>query len=174
MKRVWFLASVVAALSCDDLPKEPGGASNQSWSGVYTVRAETARVCVETTTPTGRTCDCSETGHLEGALTLAAATDGKPTGDVTLRECFPGRTPACGADVSYAVVPFTGPPNPNPPPGERLSFCARKCPFAGNDGGIHFIDAAIASNSLTGHFWRADGNVRGCGSDSGPFTAIRP
>jgi hypothetical protein len=108
---------------------------------------------------------------LEGTLTLSADTDRKPTGVAQLRECPPGT--ACGAEVSYPIIAFNGVPNPYPPPGERLSFCAGKCPYTGYDSGIHFIDASIPANPLTGHFWRADGNVRACGSDSGPFTATK-
>jgi hypothetical protein len=166
------VAAVVAALTfgCDtDGPIiEP---PLPSWTGEYTVRADTVRYCTENQTPTGRTCDCSAPGHLEGTLSLSAHKNDEPIGEIKLRECPPGA--ACGAEVTYPIVAFNGVPNPNPPPGPRLSFCAGKCPFAGGDGGIHFIDAAIPANPLSGHFWRADGNVRGCGSDSGPFTATK-
>jgi hypothetical protein len=159
------LVIAMIAFACDTTDPGP------SWVGTYTVLADTVRYCTENLTPAGRTCDCTAPGHLEGTLELLADTEGKPTGELSLRECPPGGP--CGSDVTYPVIPHTGPPNPNPPAGDRLSFCAGHCPFAGDDDGIQFIDALVPANPLTGHFWRADGNVRSCGSDSGPFTATR-
>ena len=155
---------LVMGMSCDGtgLPEQP------SWAGMYTVRADTVRYCTETTTATGRTCDCTAPGHLEGTFNLSADAAGKPTGEVHLRECPPGAT--CGALVAYEVVEYQT-SNPNPPSG--LSFCAGHCGFAGNDGGIRFSGAPIPANPLQGFFGRNDGNVRGCGSDSGPFTATK-
>jgi hypothetical protein len=154
--------AVALSASCDTFGKD-----EPSWVGVYTLRADTVRYCTETTTASGRTCDCTAPGHLEGTLSLSADDDEKPTGQLHLQECPPGA--ACGTLTSYPIVAYVT-SNPNPPAG--LSFCAGRCPFADN-GGMQFAGAAIPANPLTGFFSRADGNVRGCGADAGVFTATR-
>ena len=169
--RLGLGASVAAiAFACDTSAViiEPP-LEQPSWAGAYSLIADTVRYCTESATPTGYVCNCTSTGRLEGTLSLAADATGKPTGEVKLRECPSGG--ACGAEATYAVVPYTT-DNPTPPATDRLHFCAGKCPWAGNDGGIRFINA-IPANPLIGSFSRFDGSVRGCGIDSGPFVATR-
>ena len=166
-KRLGFLGlAAVMAMTCDS-----GPLSDPAWVGQYTLRADTVRYCVEDQTPPGRRCNCTEPGHMEGTLSLSANEERMPTGALTMRECPPGV--ACGADVTRMVLKYQSYP-PRNTSADTVNFCAGQCiGFTPDDDGIDFSSGVVQGNTLRGWFRRADGNVRGCGADGGPFTATR-
>jgi hypothetical protein len=166
-----FVFVAVVGLSCGLFDESD---SPPSWVGLYTIRADTARKCVEEFLPeTGRRCICGEPGHYEGTLTLAAGPSGIPTGELAVRECNPSSNPNCGSVMSFPVLEYASFP-PKTSSTDTLHFCAGSCiGITQDNGGWDFSNIPIPNNTLSGRFRRADGNVRACGADGGPFTAVR-
>jgi hypothetical protein len=156
-----FVFATVASCESDEMP---------AWVGVYTLRADTVRYCVENTTATGRTCDCTAPGHMEGSISLRADASYVPSGEVKLRECPTGAP--CLAEVTLPVIEYHSFP-PRITSADSVNFCAGKCTAIFGDGGIDFSVATVQGGNLKGWFRRSDGNVRACGADHGPFTATR-
>ena len=171
LQKLGFVGVVaVMAVTCDSYgpPSDP---ADPAWVGNYSLRADTVRYCIENQTPSGRTCDCTAPGHMEGTISLSADSERMPVGEVKLRECPPGA--ACGAELTRQVIRYQSFP-PKTTSADSVHFCAGQCiGLSFNDGGIDFSNAVVEGSTLRGFFRRADGNVRACGADSGPFTATR-
>lgn len=170
MRATWTLA-VLAPLACaEDVTRIR---ETPAWVGTYSLIADSSSYCEEVQDPNGRRCVCGPSGYYEGTLSLVADDTGAVGGALVIQECRPGNNPECGNSTSYGVGPFTG---PFPPPGVELPpawirFCANGCLY-GSNGGWNFMVPSQGSN-LVGRYSRGDGNIRGCGSDYGPFTAVR-
>ena len=164
--------AITTGASCADPTPLTQQTQPPAWVGSYALVADSAVTCTETTTASGRTCDCQPPGHYEGTLTLASDSVGVAVGTLTVSTCLPGQS--CMTPAEFPIRPYIVPP---PPPGTTvpsywLAFCAGVgCPYGGNGGWAFRIPAEGAS--LVGHYVRDDGNVRGCGADLGPFVATR-
>lgn len=168
MRAVLILAGL-SAIGCNDGTRIR---ETPAWVGTYALLADSSSYCEELQDPNGRRCVCGASGYYAGTLSLSADDAGGVAGTLVVQECRPGEA-ECDASNSYDVGPFTG---PFPPPGTELPaawlrFCANGC-FYGANGGWNFTVPSEGSN-LVGWYSRGDGSPRGCGSDYGPFTAVR-
>ena len=170
LTRVLTLVLVTILGCADDVIRMP---DLPAWAGTYALLADSSSNCQEEQDPSGRRCVCGISGYYEGTLSLTADDTGGVAGTLTVKECRPDGNPVCGMSTSYTVGPFAG---PSPPPGIEIPpawirFCADGCPYSGN--GAWSFGVPSEGTNLVGHYSRADGNVRGCGNDHGPFIAVR-